>query len=304
MNTATIVNIQKYCIHDGDGIRTTIFFKGCPLRCAWCHNPESIAPAPQLMTYAERCMRCGACVAACPERHIALPIGGDGSPVTDRAACTACGVCVDACVYGAREIAGTQRTVEELVRVVEQDRMFYETSGGGVTLSGGEVLAQNRDFLVELVRRLHKKGYNVAVDTCGYAPWGTLEAVLPYVSTFLYDLKLPDRERHFQHTGRYNDHILANLKSLSEAGARLHIRIPVIAGVNASDADMDAFLALLRDIRVERVSLLPYHRTGSGKRDRVGLPEEDPAFGTPTAERMETMAERFRAAGYTVQIGG
>jgi pyruvate formate lyase activating enzyme len=303
MLSAVIVNIQKYCIHDGDGIRTTIFFKGCPLSCQWCHNPESQDFGPQLMVSIDRCRGCGLCVAVCPEKGLSMD---DGISHMDREKCTACGECANACAYGVREIVGTRQSVDALVRLAEQDRMFYETSGGGVTLSGGEVMCQDKDFLVELAQKLKRKGLHLTVDTCGFAPWETFAALLPYVDCFLYDIKLIDAGLHEKTTGKDNVLVLSNLKKLSEAGAPLHIRIPVIDGVNSSDAEMDRVIQVLRqNMPIERVSLLPYHPIGEDKRARLGMESSTSDFHVPDECRMREILERFKQAGFSdVQVGG
>ena len=303
MLSAYLVNVQKYCIHDGDGIRTTLFFKGCPLSCQWCHNPESQDFRPQLMVSMDRCRGCGLCVDICPEKCISM---SDGASRTDREKCTACGACAEACAYGVREIVGTLQTSDELVKLAEQDKMFYETSGGGVTLSGGEAMAQDKDFLLELVQKLKRKGLHLAVDTCGYAPWETFAALVPYVDCFLYDIKAMDTGLHAKTTGKDNTLILSNLKRLSDAGASLHIRIPVIEGVNSSDAEMDKIIRyLLQDIHVESISLLPYHSIGQDKRGRLGMQNCTTDFRVPDDHRMCEILERFQQAGFSeVHIGG
>ena len=303
MHRAIVFNIQRFCIHDGEGIRTTFFFKGCALDCWWCHNPEGRDFHPQLMMKDERCRGCGACVEACSDDCISLD---DGTATTDRSRCTACGKCVESCPFMAREIAGRLYSVEELVRVAARDRTFYDTSGGGVTLSGGEAMLQDPGFLLELVSELKRQGFHIAIDTCGDAPYDAFSALLPYVDCFLYDIKLMDSELHRLYTGNDNQRILTNLVRLSQAGATLHIRIPLIEGVNASDAAIDGILAFLHEnVRVQRISLLPCHPMGWDKRRLLGQTGHAASFTAPDAERMEAIADRFRKAGWTnVQIGG
>ena len=301
MQKAFVFNIQKYSLHDGDGIRTTIFFKGCPLSCLWCHNPEGLSPRPQIAVYPGKCRSCGLCVSTCPN-GIALACGLDR---VDFSNCSACGACADACVHGARELAGKSYTPEELIQAVARDMAFYTVSGGGVTLSGGEVMTQNRDFLLELVSGLKRKGLQTIIDTCGYAPFEMFEAVLPFVELFLYDVKFHSSESHMRFTGRDNALILENLQKLSDRGAKLHVRIPVIEGVNADDGEMDAIACHLAEhIRAERIVLLPYHSMGRDKYSRFGL-SEPALFSAPDMRRMEELAEKFRHAGFPhVQTGG
>lgn len=298
-----VINVQKYSIHDGPGIRTTFFFKGCPLSCAWCHNPESQSFSRELLYRAEDCRLCGACAQMCPAGAVVM---GEGGAETDRRLCAACGACVDACAYNARSCAGEAYRVEELVRLAEQDRMFYETSGGGVTLSGGEVMAQDPDFLEALVRALHRKGCAVAVDTCGEAPYERFARILPYVDLFLYDLKLMDPQRHERYMGRPNGRILDNLRALSRDGAGILLRLPLVEGVNSGDGDIGAILAFLNEgIRVKGIHLLPYHDTGRDKYERLGRPYGGGSFRPPAPERLEQIARAFLAAGYGhVKLGG
>ncbi len=303
MLSACVVSVQKYCVHDGNGIRTTIFFKGCPLSCQWCHNPESQHFRPQLMFYPERCRGCGACAEVCPEKCIFMESGKSG---TYREKCSACGLCADVCPYGAREIAGTMRSIDELVKSAEQDKMFYEASGGGITLSGGEATQQDKAFLLELLRRLKQKGCNIVVDTCGFAPYEVFESIMPYVDSFLYDIKLMDPIKHKQYTGQSNELILSNLKRLSDAGAHLHIRIPVIDGINSTDHEIDRMISFIREnLHVEKISLLPYHTTGRDKRRYLEAKDAETDFKTPDDRRLAEIVEKFRLAGFAdIGIGG
>lgn len=299
-----IFNIQRFSTHDGPGIRTTVFFKGCPLACAWCHNPESQAFEPELMVDEERCTGCGACISACPAGAIVR--AGDGSVTTDRSRCTACGACVDACADGLREIAGDQQLpASALARRLLADRMFFERSGGGVTLSGGEVLAQDGAYLEELCRELHDEGVHVAIDTCGQAPWERIERLLPHVDLWLYDVKALDPDIHARYTGRANDLILSNLEWLAQAGARINVRVPVVHPVNDGVEAMDALAAYVTSrLAGARVSLLPYHATGNGKYRRLGR-EAHSGFSAPTDEQMERLCQLFIDRGITdVEIGG
>ena len=296
MSMPLIFNIQRYSIHDGEGIRTTVFFKGCPLSCRWCHNPESQRWQRELMLYKERCAGCGACVPACPQ-----------GAAFDRTRCAACGVCTDACVHSARELAGREYPPEELVRELEKDQMFYEQSGGGITLSGGECLAQDMDYIEELARRLHHKGYSVDFDTCGHVPYTHFQRTLPYADTFLYDIKLLDPALHKRYTGVDNGLILENLKKLSGDGGKINLRLPLIGGVNATDEYIRDVIAFLRDekIRVCRVNLLKYHTAGSGKYEKLGRDAGADGFFPPEDAWLERMAEIFRRTGFTnIHIGG
>lgn len=298
MGNPLVLNIQKYSIHDGEGIRTTVFFKGCPLSCRWCHNPESQRYPRELLFREERCTGCGACAGACP-RGAALP--------PDREACAACGACVDVCAHDAREIAGRTCEIRELVRELEKDRMFYERSGGGITLSGGEALAQDMKYIVELARQLYEKGYSVDIDTCGHVPYERFQQVLPYADTFLYDIKLMDPAAHMRYTGADNRLILENLKRLSADGGKINIRLPLIEGVNACGRHIEDVIAFLKSesIRVYRVNLLKYHDTGGGKYGKLGRTYEGAGMSVPDEGWLEQARAAFLQNGFAnTEIGG
>ena len=304
MKYPEIMNIQKYSIHDGDGIRTTVFFKGCHLKCWWCHNPESQKFTPQLMLHADRCGGGHACEQICSHHAVTVR---DGIACTDRTKCELCRECLDHCVNNAREIVGKEYTISELMKEIEKDCMFYEESGGGVTLSGGEVMAQDMDYIEQLLKKLKRKGYNVAIDTCGYAPQENYERVLPYVDTFLYDIKTMDNEIHKKYIGAGNELILSNLEKLSKAGARIYIRIPTIKEVNGTDESMKDIIDYLHDknIHVAQVNLLPYHNTGSSKYEKIGKVYEGMDLHAPSKEEMEHFTGLFKEAGFhNVKIGG
>jgi len=300
MHTGLVFNIQKYSLHDGPGIRTTVFLKGCPLRCGWCHNPESRAPGPEISWSEVRCVRCSQCWEACPQAAADRP----ASPEIDRQRCLRCGQCVAVCPTGARELVGRQRTVAEVMAEVLQDRIFYDESGGGVTLSGGEPLMQP-EFSRELLAACRAQGLHTAVDTCGYGRGEDLLALAAVTDLFLYDVKILDDDRHRQYTGASNVVILENLKALCRVRADVWIRVPVIPGFNDDVRDVEATAAWVASLgNVRQLHLLPYHALGKNKAERVGLvPDMAPAAG-PADDHLEALAERARAYGLEVQIGG
>lgn len=252
-----VLNIQRFCLHDGPGIRTTVFLQGCPLRCWWCHNPESQPLEPRLVIDPARCVRCGACAEICPEPGAGLP------HLAER--CRACGRCVDLCPTAGRELQGGWRAVDEVMAEVLTDRAYFEQSGGGVTFSGGEPLLQP-EFLVALLRTCRAEGLHTAVDTCGFAPWDRLASVATLADLMLYDVKTVDDVAHREHTGVTNRPILENLRRLAEVHPAIWIRVPVIPGVNDSPGAIDAIGAFVRPLGVQRIDLLPYHPLGQHKR--------------------------------------
>ena len=305
MQIPYVTNIEKYSIHDGDGIRTTVFFKGCRLACRWCHNPENQSFRPEIVYTAEKCTGCRACEAVCPKGAISFDPASH-HVLLDRAKCIACGRCVEKCAFGAREIAGRQYPVEELFHEVQKDRMFFELSGGGVTLSGGEVMEQDMDYIEALLKKFADRGYSVDIDTCGYAPYESFRRILPYVDTFLYDIKMMDSEKHKRFIGHGNERILENLKQLSKDGARIHIRIPTIGGVNDDPDSMRATAAFLKEnVVVKAISLLPYHTFGSDKYTKLARTYPGEGLTVPDAEKMEALRKIFEQQGFSnVKIGG
>lgn len=304
MKTPYVINIQKYSVHDGDGIRTTIFFKGCMLNCWWCHNPESQRYTPDVMFDKEKCTGCSYCAHAC--KHGAITISEEGKAVTDMTKCVMCEDCLEYCPQNNREIVGRQYEIKDLVKIAERDMQFYEESNGGVTLSGGEVMSQDMDYIVELVKALKAKGFNVAIDTCGYAPKENYERILPYADTFLYDVKTMDDEVHKKYMGQSNKKILENLKFLADNHANINIRIPVVEPVNSDVQSMTDIINFLKsEIGITKVNLLPYHNTGSSKYERLGREYPARELKTPTNEHMEMLKNLFIKNGFNnVKIGG
>ena len=299
-----VFNIQKFSTHDGDGVRTTIFFKGCPLKCRWCHNPESQRYEKELIFHHNKCVVCGKCVVKCPQQANSIV---DGKLVFDRDKCTACGVCTDWCIKEAREIAGKEYTVDELVKEAKKDQIFYEQSGGGVTLSGGEVMAQNIDYIEQLCKRLHREGISVFIDTSGYTKYENLKRLIPFADVFLYDIKAIDSEEHKDYIGVDNALILENLGKLSNDGAGIYARLPIIGKVNATDGYINSVIRFLEDnhVKVQQVNLLPYHDIGKGKYASLDRPYDEASMAKPDKELMEHFKAMFEEHGFTkVLIGG
>ena len=300
LTTGLVLDIRKYSIHDGPGIRTTVFLKGCGLSCWWCHNPESQAPGFEAIVRDNRCIRCGACVRACEHGAITWT---DAGPVTDRAQCAACGDCSAVCYTEARERVGREMAADEVLAEVLQDLPFYEESGGGMTLSGGEPLLQT-DFTAALLAGAKAHGLHTALDTCGYATWDVLERVRGDVDLFLYDLKLMDDERHRRFTGVSNAPVLRNLRRLSELGHRIRLRVPVIPDVNDDEENLRAVAAFAAGLpHLEGADLLPYHHIGVDKYERLDRTYRLPDSRSPSEERLEVVARFLEGNGLAVGTG-
>ncbi len=299
-----ITNIQKFSIHDGDGIRTSVFFKGCPLRCEWCHNPETQRYDREMQFDSGKCTGCGSCVKACPSQALVMQ---EGKPVLDKEICTLCGRCESFCPAGLREVIGREYSVKELIKELMKDQMFYEESGGGVTFSGGEVMTMDVEYLLEAARELKRQDVTLTVDTCGYVPYEKFQALLPYVDTFLYDVKVMDSELHQKYIGADNRLILENLVRLSEDGARIYIRIPIIREVNGNEENIIQTIRFLKehDIHPAGIHLLPYHDTGSGKYPKLDMVYKGTDLHAPDKEEMESFVRLFQDAGFVnARIGG
>lgn len=262
-----VFSIQRYSTEDGPGIRTTVFLKGCPLRCLWCHNPEGQEFSPQIAFNDSRCIGCKGCVAACPQG--AINFTADGSR-TDRGKCRSCGKCAEACPTGARELIGKYMTAEEVFSEIERDALFYRSSGGGVTVGGGEPTMQPR-FLVEFLGKCHEQGIHTALDTSGYVKWQEMEEILKHVDLVLYDLKQIDPARHAEYTGVSPELILENARGISGKGIPMIIRVPVIPGYTDGEDNIRGimeFASILKN--VVKVDLLPFHRLGEPKYKKLG----------------------------------
>ncbi len=265
MASGLIFDIQRFCLHDGPGIRTTVFFKGCTLRCRWCHNPESVARGPEVYFWAQRCVRCGACARACARGAISSA----SRRRVLRRRCDACGACARACPAGALEVIGRRMTVREVLAVVGRDEPFYRSAGGGVTLSGGEPLAQ-LEFALELMEACRAAGLHVALDTAANVPAKDFAAAVAAADLVLFDLKHPDPQVHRRFTGASNARVLGNLAVLSRAGVPFIARVPVIPGFSDSSETLLAIARLAADAGATELDLLPYHTLGEPKRRRLG----------------------------------
>ncbi len=296
-----IFDIKRYAIHDGPGIRTTVFFKGCPLRCRWCHNPESWKARPEPGLRHSRCVRCGRCAQACTRHAIAQ---GQNGPVTDPRKCALCGACVTACPAGAREIIGRRVTVTEVMAEVRKDVVFYDQSGGGVTFSGGEPL-QQPEFLLALLDACRAEGIRTAVDTTACAEPQVIARVAPAADLFLCDLKHMNRRSHKQYTSVDNRLILDNLGTLAKSGKEVIIRIPIIPGFNSDESNIRETARFVRTLQtVRRIDILPYNRGGLEKSVRlmgaVNLLEAQ----APGDDTMKEIAKILTGYGFEVKTGG
>ena len=302
MSQPLIFDIKRYSINDGPGIRATIFFKGCPLNCQWCHNPESISPKVQKLFTAAKCIGCGECCRVCPVSACRLTPDG---VVTDGDLCTLCGKCAEVCPTLATEMSGRYYSVAELLEVVKKERPFFDQSGGGVTFSGGEPLLYP-EFLIEVLEACGRQGVHRAVDTSGFVKKETLLEVAQHTDLFLYDLKMLDAEKHKRYTGVDNRLILDNLAALAEYGAEVQVRIPLIGGVNDDDDSVAAMATYIADLPGEKraVSILPFHDVARGKDEKLGQERDLAALYEPGADALQKVIDVFAGYGLTATIGG
>jgi pyruvate formate lyase activating enzyme len=270
------------------------------LHCWWCHNPESQKPAKEIIYLGDKCLRCGNCIKRCG--HAALNFEGNGISIA-RDRCTQCDDCVEVCPSGALQMIGQEKPANQVMEEIEKDTIFYDESGGGVTLSGGEPTLQF-DLLYEILKCSKKKGINTAVDTSGYAPWSTFEEIYRYVDLFLYDVKLIDDRKHQKYTGVSNELILNNLRKLDKIHSNIHVRLPVIPGVNDDAANIGQTISLLSLLNLRKVSILPYHRMGAHKYDQMGKEYKLTGTCLPSSEDIQGIADKFRNSGFVVEIGG
>ena len=284
---ANIVEIKRFAVHDGDGIRTTVFFKGCPLKCLWCHNPETLSSKRQLAFYGHKCTSCGKCAKVCSYHTFS-----GKTHMVDRQKCTMCGKCAAVCPQSALEIFGTEMSTDEICMALLKDRDFYAGIGGGITLSGGECLLQS-EACFEILKTMKQNGINTAVDTCGFVPKSAIDKVMPYTDTFLYDIKAIDEDVHIKCTGQSNKIILDNLTYLDSCGAKSEIRIPYIPNYNDNQISKIAeILSVLKNII--RIRVLPYHNYAESKYSALNIKNTLPSL-MPSEEEIKKLIQQYRA---------
>lgn len=300
--TGIVSSIQRLAIHDGPGIRTIVFLKGCSLKCPWCSSPETQSFEEEILFYRERCLGCNKCLEVCPEKAILLSPGGQRVLVRSR--CTVCGECTEVCHGQALRIVGERKSVEQVLQEVGRDRSFYQNSGGGVTISGGEPL-QQASFTRALLHACRAAGFHTAMETSGYKSWRLMKETLSHLDLLLIDLKQMDPKKHKELTGVSNKVILNNLKKAVGAGVQTVIRIPVIPGCNDDVQNIMAMCRFLKQIdQIKRIDLLPYHRFGEATYGRLGRSYSLEDLEPKTEKDLEPIADTFSHEGFEVQIGG
>ena len=302
MSSSLIFDIKRYAINDGPGIRIVVFFKGCNLHCAWCHNPESISPKAEKMYSPAKCIGCGTCVTACPANALTLTSKGI---VTDNSLCLLCGKCAEVCPTKAIEISGEQMSVAQVMAIIEKERVFFDQSGGGVTFSGGEPLIHS-EMLIELLDECRKRGIHTAVDTAGNVKTEVILEVAKRTDLFLFDLKMMDGEMHKKWVGAGNELIHQNIKAIASAGANIIIRIPVISGVNDSMQNFEQSARFISELSGNRkqVNLLPYHNIAETKYMKLGRGNSYDKMVEPTKASLDKAIAIFAEYGITASVGG
>jgi pyruvate formate lyase activating enzyme len=296
VRSGIVFNIQRFSLHDGPGIRTTVFFKGCPLSCCWCQNPEGIKSSIDLFHYSHKCLNCGICLLNCPREAIRP---GRSSVELNRKSCDLCLKCVELCPTGAFQAAGKMVTVDDLLEELLKDRLVYEESGGGVTISGGEPLLQP-EFLLALLVTLKKNAIHTVVETSGYAPWSQLESIAKWTDLFLYDLKLIDEGKSITYTGASNRLVISNLKKLLLQGCKTKVRMPFVPGINTGHEHLHKVAKLLADCSVKELELLPYHSLGYTKYLNLDLEYRYTSQEKPTAAEIFAAKELFALKGINI----
>ena len=302
MQSGLIFDVKRYAINDGPGIRATVFLKGCPLQCKWCHNPESMSANVQKMYSKSKCIGCLSCVDVCPEDACTITVDGI---VTDKSLCTLCGKCAEICPTKATEMSGRIATVDEVVKIIDKERIFFDQSGGGVTFSGGEPLMQS-EFLIALLAECGERGIHRTVDTTGFAPTERFLEVAKHTDHFLYDVKMMDSERHKRWTSIGNEKILHNLTVLSEIGASINIRLPLIKNVNDDRENIEQTAIIVAGLagRKKRINVLPYHNIAAGKYQKLGEVFDAGIMAEPDDDDLVRVIEMFAGFGLEAMIGG
>lgn len=303
MSKPLIFDIKRYSINDGPGVRVTLFFKGCPLSCKWCHNPESQKFENEKLFFKNKCIGCFTCIDNCPEN--ALTSHPQHGIITERSKCTLCGKCAEVCPTTAMQLAGRMFDIEEVKTVLEKELDLMKSSGGGVTFSGGEPLLF-ADELIEVAKFCKKLGIHCAVDTSGFVRSESIEKVIPFTDLFLYDLKLMDSSKHKEFTGAGNELILENLKKIAASNIPYHIRIPLIKGVNTDEENISQTIDFIQGLpkKPELIGLLPYHDIATVKYERLGKVYDNADMKEPLVDKLDKIITQFKAAGLQVRIGG
>lgn len=292
-----VFNIQRFSVHDGPGIRTVVFFKGCPLHCRWCQNPESIRPHPEIAYYQSKCTQCGDCVPVCPEKCIDINF----EELIDRNRCTICLKCADVCGYESVKVVGNWYSPRELLAKVEKDRAFFEDSGGGITLSGGEPTLQYA-FIGPFVQLCKESGFKVAMETCGFFDYEEVSGVIKNLDCILFDLKIMDEPSHIEFTGKSNKKILENLARMVSEHILVIPRVPLVPGITMKTSNMEGIFKMLKALSLDTVHLLPYHSLGESKRKPIGESSTVKKISPPSRDEIEQIRRVFLSTGFKALV--